>query len=130
MQKCPCQSGQPYDNCCHPIISNQSPAPSAEQLMRSRYTAFCIADINYLMRSHHKSTRPLKDKNEILQWTKSVQWIDLKIISKSKGTESDSDGYVEFKAFYIENGSIQVIHENSYFVKENGIWYYKNGKHF
>ncbi len=130
MQSCPCQSGKLYHDCCEPIIQGKTIAINAEQLMRSRYTAYCISNIDYLMKSHHKSTRPIKERNEILQWSKSVKWMSLQIIKTSKGTITDSEGWVEFKALFVENGALQSIHENSYFIKENERWFYKNGQHY
>jgi len=129
MKKCYCGSNQAFEECCQPIINGTAKANTSEALMRSRYTAFVIADINYLMNSHHKSTRPTKERKSILKWTKSVNWISLNIISTKSGTENDTEGWVEFKAVFTENKQIQDIHENSYFVKENNTWYYKSGDH-
>ena len=126
---CHCKSTKVYALCCRPIILGQIPARTAEELMRSRYSAYCIADVDYLMQSHHTSTRPIKDKSSILRWTKSVSWLGLQIISKKAGGPTDNEGWVEFKATYLENGLLQCIHEHSYFVKEKGLWYYQSGVH-
>ncbi len=126
---CYCNSQKPYSECCEPLILNKDFALTAEQLMRSRYTAFVLASINYLMNSHHSTTRPTKERKEILKWAKSVQWMGLNIVSKKAGTEFDTEGWVEFKATYMEHNKIECIHENSYFVKEDGKWYYKSGNH-
>lgn len=126
---CYCQSQKTFDHCCAPIHKGERVAATAEELMRSRYSAFVVADINYLMRSHHVSTRPVNDKKEMLRWTKSVQWMGLQIVSKSAGQASDTEGHVEFRASYLEQGQPQCIYENSYFVKEKGLWYYKSGVH-
>ncbi len=128
--KCYCNTDKEHDQCCGPIIKGTQKAETAEQLMRSRYSAFVVADINYLLNSHHKSTRPTKERKSILKWTKSVQWIGLEIISTQKGTSTDTEGYVEFKALFMENGKLDCIHENSFFVKENGLWFYKEGMHY
>ena len=126
---CYCKSNKAFADCCQPIISGVKSAITAEELMRSRYTAFVLADINYLMRSHHIATRPLKDKKEILLWAKSVTWLGLVIVDKKAGTAVDVEGRVEFKASYLEHGQLQCIHEDSYFVKEKGQWFYKDGVH-
>lgn len=126
---CHCNSLIPFSECCNPIISGKIKAKTAEQLMRSRYSAFVIADVDYLMRSHYKTTRPLKDKKNIQSWTKSVKWMGLHIISKKAGLESDLEAWVEFKATYIEQGKLECIHENSFFKQEKGIWYYVSGEH-
>ncbi len=129
MKPCYCNSKKAFNECCEPIILGKQDAETAEQLMRSRYTAFVVANVNYLMNSHHPKTRPSKERKNILKWTKSVTWINLEIVSKHKGQENDTDGCVEFKALFMENGKIEYIHENSYFVKENNKWYYKSGIH-
>ena len=126
---CYCNSKKVFSECCEPILNGKQYAETAEQLMRSRYSAFVTANVNYLMDSHHRDTRPVKERKNILKWTKSIRWINLEVISKQKGQPSDKEGNVKFKAFYMENGKIECIHENSYFVKENNKWYYKSGIH-
>ena len=127
---CPCGSGQLFDNCCEPIISGRKEAITAQQLMRSRYTAFTKANVDYLMRSHSIKTRPLKERKSIEKWAKSVNWLGLSIIQTQARRASDEIGYVEFKALYLENGKPQQIHEKSLFQRENGIWVYISGVHF
>lgn len=123
-QKCYCGNNLSYTNCCKIAHNDITKVNSAEQLMRSRYSAFVIANGNYLMESHHSTTRPTKDKKSIVRWAKSVQWIRLEVIGTTKGLINDNEGTVTFKAFYFENGRVQVIHENSLFKKEKGIWMY------
>ncbi|OSY89534.1 Sec-C motif domain protein [Tenacibaculum holothuriorum] len=122
---CPCNPSKKYSECCKPIHEDIQKAFTAEQLMRSRYSAFVLANVDYLQKSHHSTTRPSKkEKREILSWTKSVQWLKLEVLHTTKGTTSDTKGTVEFKAYFMENGSIDIIHENSFFSKENGHWVY------
>ncbi len=127
--KCYCNSGKEYDQCCELLLLNKKTAETAEQLMRSRYSAFATANINYLLNTHHKSTRPTKDRKNILKWAKSVGWQRLEVIKTKQGTPLDTEGFVEFKAFYIENGNLECIHENSRFVREDNLWYYISGTH-
>lgn len=101
-----------------------SETKTAEQLMRSRYSAFTQADGDYLMQSHHASTRPIKEKKTIAKWAKSVEWIKLKIIETTKGTENDTEGTVTFNAYFYENGKVDIINEKSAFIKENNHWFY------
>lgn len=126
---CYCNSNKPFSECCEPIILGKRDAETAEQLMRSRYSGYVVANVDYLMRSHHSSSRPLKEKNAILKWTKSIKWVALEIIAKQKGLAEDNEGFVEFKALFLKNGKMSCIHENSYFVKESGVWFYKSGVH-
>jgi SEC-C motif-containing protein len=121
---CPCMSKKPYGDCCALVHSNIEAVITAEQLMRSRYSAYVFANIEYLMSSHHSSTRPVKEENEILNWTKSVKWLGLEVLNSSEGCVSDFEGTVEFKAHFEENGKAELIHEDSKFVKENNHWVY------
>ncbi|MEE3999218.1 YchJ family metal-binding protein [Tenacibaculum sp. FZY0031] len=116
--QCPCNPAILYSECCAKAHQNIYSVTSAEALMRSRYSAFVLANIDYLQKSHHSSTRPAKrEKKEILTWTKSVNWLKLEVLQSTETT-------VEFNAFFMENGSIDVIHENSVFCKENDHWVY------
>lgn len=124
MTKCYCGNLRSYNDCCGLIHKDSAQAITAEDLMRSRYSAFVMANGDYLMKSHHSTTRSLKEKKSIVKWAKSVQWVKLEILNTTKGMVSDNEGTVAFKAFYFENGSLQVIQENSRFIKENGYWLY------
>ncbi len=118
-KKCPCGSNSFYSDCCHKIHTNIVNALTPEQLMRSRYTAFTMANINYLMISWHSTTRDNSpaSKKELMQWSKSVTWLKLEILNTTVNT-------VEFKAYFYENGTLECIHENSLFIKENNHWVY------
>lgn len=126
---CYCGSPLSYETCCQPIIEGKKPAVTAEELMRSRYSAYVVADINYLMNSHHPQTRPTKERKSILKWTKSVQWQKLEVLKTKAGLAADTEGWVEFKAYFIENGKVNTIHENSYFTRVGGKWSYLSGEH-
>ena len=127
---CPCGSTRPYNECCGLIINAEKNADTCVELMRSRYTAFTTADADYLMRSHARETRLLKDLRGIKKWAESVQWMGLIILNTLHGDVSDQIGYVEFRALYMEKGKVQQIHENSLFKRENGKWVYVSGVHF
>jgi SEC-C motif-containing protein len=128
--QCPCGTGLSYPDCCEPIISGKKVAETAQQLMRSRYTAFTLANADYLMLSHSVKTRPVKERKSIEKWAKSVTWMGLSILKTGAGGTDDEIGYVEFKALYLENGKPQQIHEKSFFVRENHLWVYVSGEHF
>lgn len=113
---CYCGKDKPYKSCCGKIHKNIHKAKTSEDLMRSRYSAFVIGDGDYLMESHHSSTRPIQDKEAIVDWANSVRWLKLEMVEVLEDV-------VEFKAHYYESGD-QFIHERSKFVKENGHWVY------
>jgi SEC-C motif-containing protein len=125
---CPCCSGFSYATCCEPIIIGKKNAPTAESLMRSRYVAFTLANVDYLMLSHHSSSRPNKERKSIAKWAKSVKWIGLTILNSQDGQQTDNRGTVEFKALFIEDGLLSHIHENSLFLRENEKWVYVSGQ--
>jgi SEC-C motif-containing protein len=124
LKSCNCGSAKTYAICCGKIHLKHESALTAEELMRSRYTAFTLADGSFLTKTHHSSTRNPKEEKEIVSWSKSVQWIRLEILNCTKGTSMDTEGTVEFKAYFYENGEVQRIHENSFFRRENNFWFY------
>ena len=117
---CPCGSSLPYSECCSLIINAIKEADTCEELMRSRYTAFTMANADYLMSSHSLKTRRLKDLQSIKKWAESVQWMGLVVLNTHAGKVNDQTGDVEFRALYMERGKVQQIHENSLFKRENG----------
>lgn len=121
---CPCGSSKNYNDCCAIAHADISLVKTAEQLMRSRYAAFTMAGGDYLIISHHSTTRRTQDQKAIEDWAKSVNWIRLEILATTRGKQEDEKGTVSFNAFYLEYGKIEVIHEKSAFVKENGNWMY------
>lgn len=126
---CPCGSGRNFNDCCEAIISGKKAAETALELMRSRYVAFTQANGNYLMKSYHTKSRPIKEQKNIEKWASSVIWIGLVILQTEKGRAGDEFGYVEFKALYLENGKPSEIHEKSLFQRENQKWVYVSGVH-
>lgn len=121
---CPCGKLMAYESCCKIIHFDISQALTAEELMRSRYTAFTKGMGDYLLLSHHSSTRPLDRINEIVEWANSVIWQSLEVLNTTKGQAEDTVGTVRFKANFTLNGKADFILENSKFVKENGCWMY------
>jgi len=123
--ECPCGSGKAYHQCCGRYIDANESVPTAETLMRSRYTAYTLANEKYLLKSWHKSTRPLTldlDKDM------PTQWQGLEILNTRAGGEDDATGTVEFVArFSVQNKPGQV-HEISEFVREAGQWCYLDGE--
>ena len=127
---CPCGSNRDFNDCCELIISAKRDATTCQELMRSRYVAFTTANIDYLMRSHHSETRPVKELQQIKKWAQSVQWMGLVILNTQGGKVEDSMGYVEFQALYLEDGQMQQIHEKSLFKRESQRWVYVSGVHY
>jgi SEC-C motif-containing protein len=126
---CPCGSKTPLENCCLPIIEGTKQAPTAQALMRSRYSAYVLVNAQYLIDSTHISTRDNFSKPEIEAWAKESFWQKLEILHTHKGLENDELGEVEFKAFYKNpKGVLNIHHEKSIFKKEESGWFYLSGK--
>ena len=120
---CPCGNGKPYLSCCQPYIEQSSDAPTAEALMRSRYTAFVLLKEDYLRYSWHPDFCP---KN--IHLNGNTQWLGLKIISTVAGDTGDETGEVEFVARSKLNGKATRLHENSRFSRYENHWVYLDGK--
>ncbi|SDU54899.1 YchJ family protein [Desulfobacula phenolica] len=123
---CCCGSRKTHELCCHPFLSGRLKPNTPEQLMRSRYSAFCLNDMDYLMSTHHFSTQDSNDREMLLKMFQKTQWLGLKILKTDMDPGCREIGYVEFAAFYKTNEPGQ-IHEKSRFVRENGQWYYIDG---
>ena len=119
---CPCGSGRPYTDCCGPFIAGAAVPATAEQLMRSRYTAYAQGNANWLRETWHPATRPVS-----LDLDEPVRWIGLKIVSAESGGPQDDRGTVEFVARYKRGGRAHRIHELSRFQRCDGRWCYVDG---
>jgi SEC-C motif-containing protein len=116
---CPCGSGEPNDACCGPIVRNERPADTVEELMRSRYTAYVLGDVDHVFRSWHPATRP-----DGLDQLPNLQWTGLEIVEVVDGGPADDDGVVEFLATHTRGTQ----HERSRFVRRAGRWVYLDGE--
>lgn len=122
--QCYCQSGQLFKSCCAPFINQQKLPTTAEQLMRSRYSAYNSNNAAYIVHTH------LPVKPETLTAIQSAidetQWLGLKILKTQAGLIEDNEGEVEFIAFYQDQG-IKQLHECSRFIKQAEQWFYLDG---
>lgn len=116
---CPCGSGEIYGSCCEPFITQAALAPTPEALMRSRYTAFCMAANRYLLDTWHPETRPESLDDE------PSNWIKLEIV---KSDYDDHEGEVEFIAKLVYDQKVETLHELSQFEKIDGAWLYTEGE--
>jgi len=122
---CPCgrsaAKGQALslDACCGPYHAGQA-APDAESLMRSRYSAFVLGDVPYLLRTWHSSQRPAT-----LELEAGAKWLGLEI--KQHRITGEDTAEVEFVARFRVGGKAVRQHERSRFVREDGRWFYVDG---
>ena len=128
MDTCPCGSNVAYGECCGPFISGERTAVRAEQVMRSRYSAYVRKEIGYLLSSLHPDHRSDFDEKSTRTWAEGSEWHNLEIVKTAGGGPEDSEGRIEFIALYTEKGIKRDHHEFATFVKRDGIWYFMNGE--
>jgi SEC-C motif-containing protein len=120
---CPCGSGRPFTACCGPYLAGADNPPTAEALMRARYSAHVEGDDGYLARSWHARTRP-----EDVSAEEDLRWLGLQILQTQGGGSNDTKGTVEFIARFEVRGKPAQLHEVSRFVREDGRWLYLDGE--
>jgi SEC-C motif-containing protein len=121
---CPCGSGRAAADCCEPFLLGHRRPETAEQLMRSRYTAYAQGAEDYLLRTWHPATRPVALG---LAAAGAVKWLELKVLRVEGGEADGAEGRVEFVARYKPAGPAARLHETSRFVREHGQWFYVDG---
>jgi SEC-C motif domain protein len=121
-RRCPCGTGLPYAECCGRLHDGTTTAATAEQLMRSRYSAFAVGDSPYLLATWHSATRP-----RTLHLDPDVRWTGLEVLTTTGGGLLAAEGTVEFRAHHLAGGVRGDQHENSRFVREDGRWRYLDG---
>lgn len=124
MKPCPCGSGQLFIKCCKPFITGKTIPSTAEQLMRSRYTAYTRNNVNYIAATQAAAAAEQFDRADTEQWMRSVKWQTLTVNNADNGGESDEDGTVDFTATFKFNGKLCKMHEHSRFKKIDGRWFY------
>jgi SEC-C motif-containing protein len=116
-RSCPCGLPEAYEKCCGRFHAGAA-APTAEALMRSRYSAFVQRDAGYLLRTWHPRTRPAR-----LDLDPGMRWTGLEVLETRDGTAFHSAGTVTFRASY-RGGT---LHERSRFERVDGAWVYVDG---
>ncbi len=125
---CPCGSGKKYGECCEPIIKGTAKAATAEALMRARYTAYVVHEIEFIVSSCEEGEGIADiDRKATENWSRQSQWHGLQILRTEKGAENDDEGVVEFTANYTMKQMHDVHHEVASFKKVNGEWKYVSG---
>ncbi|HYC56751.1 MAG TPA: YchJ family protein [Candidatus Binatia bacterium] len=128
MSKCPCGSDVDFAQCCEPFLTGARQPETAEQTMRSRYTAYTRADVPYLMSTLHPENKREGDEETARQWATESQWQSLEIVATQAGGKDDEEGLVEFIARYRDRkGEMHSHHECSQFVRVDGKWLFRDG---
>lgn len=119
---CPCGSGQRYSACCGPYVGDGLAAPTAEALMRSRYTAYALGVDNHVFRTWHPSTRPADTTPD-----PSIRWVGLEVLDVTDGGTDDEEGFVTYRARWATpppDNQRGELGERSHFVRRAGRWVY------
>lgn len=123
---CPCGSGHEFTACCG-AYHRGAEAPTAETLMRARYSAYVRGDAAFLTRSSHPLLRS-KLSAKSLRQSFAIAWSGLEIVAVSNGGTADTEGKVHFRAHYRLGGQDLVLDEHSRFVRIAGAWVYRDGR--
>ncbi len=119
---CPCGSGLTFAECCQQVHNSHAKATTAEALMRARYSAFAVRDIDFLYNTFHPTTRRFQNKHAIQQWAQENKWMQLNILKATFAT-------VEFEAHYLDSTmELQIHREKSTFKQQGNLWYYVDGQ--
>lgn len=124
-RQCPCGSNKAFGKCCNRFLNGEQSARTPEQLMRSRYSAYCLGDHgDYLLQTWFPATARGLSAAELSR--RACEWTALEVLNKS---QDGDQGTVEFKAWYREGeGELQLLHEKSVFQRLGGRWLYVGGE--
>jgi SEC-C motif-containing protein len=125
---CPCKSRESYAACCQPFHLGKAKPATAEQLMRSRYSAYFFRLVDYLVATTHPDTRERDLKSRLEESIHEANWRFLTILGASKGGPQDKTGKVEFVAEYFVGSQSYEHHERSRFKRYQGAWKYLDAK--
>lgn len=130
MELCVCGSEKNYAECCERFISGRETPSTPEELMRSRYTAYTQANINYIANTMSGTAASHFNADEAKQWAEKIRWIKLEVMQTY---EVEDKGFVEFLAHFYQDkpghpNQRHAIHELSEFHRIDGKWSYVDGK--
>ncbi|WP_040518362.1 YchJ family protein [Gordonia neofelifaecis] len=126
-RRCPCGSGEVLSACCGRYLTGSGEgrrAPTAESLMRSRFTAFALGDEAHLLATWHPDTRPVQCPPD-----PDVRWLHLRIDEVVDGSPFHTTGTVAFTAVFRDSDGRGEMHERSRFERIDGAWFYLDGVH-
>ena len=124
--ECPCGLGKVYDECCGKYHKGDEVPVIAEALMRSRYSAYAMKKVDYII----KTALVSDDRTAIEEWMNRVKFVKLEVVRTQRGKALDKKGVVEFKAWFEDEGKTELLHEVSAFVKRKGRWFYDERSSF
>lgn len=129
---CPCKSKKLYSDCCEKYHLGKSYLKNASVLMRSRFSAYALGQVDYIIKTSHKKNPCFKKgiidlKKDLENFCKTTSFIDLEILNQ---TEEKNQAFVTFIAYLKSNNTNCTFTEISHFQKVHGKWFYKDGQIF
>ncbi len=123
---CPCGLPASLEDCCGRFLSRDQLPSTAVELMRSRFTAFVLGDVPYLMDTAAGPAAEVRAE-DLGRWAAEREWLDLKVLETQAGGPDDTEGVVVFRARF-KDPQVQVHEERSSFIKRGGRWYFTKGE--
>jgi|TARA_B110000902_G_scaffold234813_1_gene279682 SEC-C motif-containing protein len=123
-KNCFCGNKLTFERCCQPIINGEVDAINAEELMRSRFTAYVVKNYHYILQTYVSDKRTKLTISKLLDSAQDTQWLSLKVLAHHS---QKNTAQVEFKAYYQIHNVYYVMHELSGFIFESGKWVYNSG---
>ncbi len=128
MTDCACGSGTGFDACCGPFLEGKRTPATAVELLRSRYTAFCRKDPEYVLRTTHPDQLGGLDQDSVREWAEKATFKALEIYRVDQGTADDDEAWIDFIARYEQEGEEVEHSERAHFVKHEGAWVFDHRK--
>ncbi len=128
IENCPCGSNKKYTECCEIFIKGNTSVETAEQLLRSRFSAYVKREIEYIVNTTLPQQQIKLDKKAIRDWAEKTNWTKVEIIKCFEGSKNDDSGTVEFVAYYKDKGLLCKHHEVGKFKKVDTLWYYDDSE--
>src|SRR3990167_2210876 len=119
---CPCNPKKLFSDCCEPYLTGKLKPSTPEALMRSSYTAYTLANIEYIQNTMCKKAAENYDPISAAKWASSVKWLGLTVVEAPP--PKNNSGTVTFVAQFLENNVRRKIVEKSLFEKIDGKWFY------
>lgn len=129
MSDCPCGTGIDLAECCQPIINGEAKADRAEKLIRARYTAHTLGEMDFILATHHPSTRNDIDESATERWARESTWLGFEIIKADDEDDACTTSRIEFMARYRDGARRRhTHHERAVFEKYHGQWYFRDAE--
>ncbi len=128
MELCPCGSRDKYFECCEPYITGKKDAETAEALLRARYSAYTLQELDYIYETIHPEQKKNHDHKATRKWAEESKWLGLEFLDIKNGLVEDDEGVIEFKVRFSQKFETQTHHELASFKKFEGRWYFYDGE--